>query len=267
MQEIKSGLKMYGALLKMTLRGILQYRVDFWMSLVSVCLLNGANIVQLSVISWRFHALGSWQVGDLLVLYGLFLISWSIFSVFFFKLSKIEDEIVSGSFDVYLLRPVSPFLQLVGGDIKYTGLCDTLLGVVLVPMGLAMNGTHWGLWQILWFVVFVLSGGAIAVCIKFLISCATFWTTKANALNQVFIQIYLLTQKYPVTIFGPAFRVLVTGLVPVAYLNFYPAVFLLGKSDAPFWMCTLSPVVALVLAGISALVWRRGLRRYNSCGG
>ncbi len=39
------------------------------------------------------------------------------------------------------------------------------------------------------------------------------------------------------------------------------------KSDAPFWMCTLSPVVALVLAGISALVWRRGLRRYNSCGG
>ena len=51
MQGIKSGLKMYGSLLKMTLRGILQYRVDFWMSLLSVCLLNGANIVQLSVIS------------------------------------------------------------------------------------------------------------------------------------------------------------------------------------------------------------------------
>ena len=75
MQEVKAGLKMYGSLLKMTLRGILQYRVDFWMSLVSVCLLNGANIVQLSVISWRFHALGSWQVGDLLVLYGLLLSS------------------------------------------------------------------------------------------------------------------------------------------------------------------------------------------------
>ncbi len=267
MQEVKAGLKMYGSLLKMTLRGILQYRVDFWMSLVSVCLLNGANIVQLSVISWRFHTLGSWQVGDLLVLYGLFMISWSIFSVFFYKLSKIEDEIVSGTFDVYLLRPVSPFLQLVGGDIKYTGLCDTLLGAVLVPTGLAMSGTHWGLWQILWFVIFVLSGGAIAVCIKFLISCVTFWTTKASALSQVFIQIYLLTQKYPVTIFGPAFRVLVTGFVPVAYLNFYPAVYLLGKPDAPPWVCMLAPVVALLLAGVSALVWREGLRRYNSCGG
>lgn len=267
MREVKSGLKMYGSLLKMTMRGILQYRADFWMSLVSVSLLNGANIVQLSVISWRFHALGSWQVGDLLVLYGLFMISWSIFSVFFYRLSKIEDEIVSGSFDVYLLRPVSPFLQLVGGDIKYTGLCDTLLGVVLIPTGLSMTGTHWGLWQIFWFVIFVLSGGAIAVCIKFLISCVTFWTTKASALSQVFIQIYLLTQKYPVTIFGPAFRVLVTGLVPVAYLNFYPAVYLLGKPDAPPWVCMMAPVIAMVLAGIAALVWRSGLRRYNSSGG
>ena len=156
MKNLKLNLKMYFSLLKMTFRGILQYRADFWMSLVSVVLLNGANIVQLSVISWRFHNLGGWQVGELLVLYGLFMISWSIFSVFFIKLSKIEEEILSGSFDVYLLRPVSPFLQLVGGDINYTGLCDTLFGAVLIPMGLAMSGNHWGLWQILWFVIFVL---------------------------------------------------------------------------------------------------------------
>ena len=267
MKNLKLNLKMYFSLLKMTFRGILQYRADFWMSLVSVVLLNGANIVQLSVISWRFHNLGGWQVGELLVLYGLFMISWSIFSVFFIKLSKIEEEILSGSFDVYLLRPVSPFLQLVGGDINYTGLCDTLFGAVLIPMGLAMSGNHWGLWQILWFVIFVLSGGAITVCCRFLISCVTFWTVKAHALSSVFTQIYLLIQKYPVSIFGKAFQVLVTGLVPVAYLNYYPACYLLDKPDAPAFVCMLSPVVALILAGISALVWHRGLRRSNSCGG
>jgi len=267
MQEVKFNIKMYGSLLRMTMRGILQYRADFWMSLVSVVLLNSANIVQLSVISWRFHTLGNWQVGDLMVLYGLFMISWSIFSVFFFKLSKIEDEIVSGTFDVYLLRPVSPFLQLVGGDINYTGLCDTILGAVLITMGLLMTGARWGLWQILWFAVFVISGGTIVVCCKFLISCVAFWTTKAGALSSVFTQIYLLTQKYPVTIFGPAFRVLVTGIVPVAYLNFYPATYLMGKPDVPPWMCMMSPVVALILVGIAALVWQGGLRRYNSSGG
>ena len=267
MRELKFNVKMYVSLLRMTMRGILQYRGDFWMSLVSVLLLNGANIVQLSVIAWRFHALGNWRVGDLLVLYGLFMISWSIFSVFFRKLSKIEEEIVSGSFDVYLLRPVSPFLQLVGGDINYTGLCDTVMGIALVITGLAMTGAQWNGWQICWFFVFVLSGGTIVVCLRFLISCVTFWTTKADALGSVFTQIYLLTQKYPVTIFGRGFRLLVTGLVPVAYLNFYPAAYLLDKPDARPWLCMMAPVVALIWVVIAAVVWHIALQKYNSSGG
>ena len=266
MREFKFHIKMYGSLLKMTMRGILQYRADFWMSLVSVLLLNGANIVQLSVISWRFKALGNWQVGDLLVLYGLFMISWSIFSVFFRKLSKIEEEIVNGSFDVYLLRPVSPFLQLVGGDINYTGLCDTIMGIALVMTGLVMTGIQWDWKQICWFIIFVLSGGTIVVCLRFLISCVTFWTTKAGALSSLFTQIYLLTQKYPVTIFGRGFRFLVTGLVPVAYLNFYPAVYLLDKPDAPYWLCRIAPLIALGWVVIAAVVWHIGLQRYNGSG-
>lgn len=267
MNEFWFHIKMYGALLKMTMRSMLQYRADFWMSLVSVVLLNGANIIQLSVISWRFNSLGGWSVGELLVLYGMFMISWSIFSIFFRKLSKIEEEIVSGVFDIYLLRPVSPFLQLVGGDMNHIGLCDTLMGLALVAAGQARAGVHWGVGHILWFVVFILSGGAIVVCIRFLISCLAFWTTKAKALSSLFTQLYLLTQKYPATIFGKVFQVLVTGIVPVAYLNFYPATYLMGKADAPPWLCMLSPVVAMVMIGISALVWRQGLRRYDSCGG
>ena len=171
---------MYILLLKMTLRGILQYRVDFLISLVSVVLLNGANIVQLSVISWRFNALGNWRVGDLLVLYGMFMISWSIFSIFFRKLSKIQEEIVNGGFDIYLLRPVSVFLQLVGGDINYTGLCDIAMGIALVITGLTATDTVWTWWHISWFVLFALSGGTIVVCLRFLISCVAFWTTKAD---------------------------------------------------------------------------------------
>lgn len=267
MKELQFNIKMYMSLLKMTMRGILQYRADFWMSLVSVVLLNGANIVQISVISWRFHALGSWGIGDLLVLYGLFMVAWSIYSVFFRKISKMEEEIVSGEFDMYLLRPISPFLQLVGGDINYTGLCDTIMGAALIVSGLAMTDVRWGLGYVLWFFIFILSGGAIVVCLRLLISCVAFWTTKASALDSVFTQVYLLTQKYPITIFGRAFRVLMTGIVPVAFLNFYPAVYLMGKRDAPTWLCMLSPVVAAGLAGAASLVWRQGLRRYNSSGG
>ena len=82
-------------------------------------------------------------------------------------------------------------------------------------------------------------------------------------------QFHGLVQWYPIEIFGRAFRVIVTGLLPVAFLNYYPALFLLGKLDhtaAGWWLAYMSPLVALVLLGIVARVWRLALIQYTSSG-
>jgi len=79
-----------------------------------------------------------------------------------------------------------------------------------------------------------------------------------------------LVQNYPIDIFGLWFRVIVTGLIPVAFMNYYPALMLLGKLDphAPSaWLGYISPVVALILAAIASGVWHLALRRYSSAGG
>lgn len=266
MKSKRFNLRIYLSLIRMTLRSMMQYRADFWMSLVGVVILNSANLVQLGVLSWRFETIGNWGVGDLMVLYGLCMICWSLYSIFFKNLSNLQTEIVTGAFDKYLLRPVSPFVQLVGGEIRYTGLCDTIMGALLVASGLAALGLRWTPIDFLWLFVFIVSGGVIIVCIQFIVACVAFWSTKASALRSIVTHIYLLIQKYPITIFGTAFRVLVTAVLPVAFLNFYPAAMLLRKPDAPQWLCMLSPAVALLLVFLSGRMWKRGLRRYNSSG-
>jgi ABC-2 type transport system permease protein len=82
-------------------------------------------------------------------------------------------------------------------------------------------------------------------------------------------QFYGLVQWYPIDIFGKAFRVIVTGLIPVAFMNYYPALMLLDKLDREspwWWLGYMSPIVALLLVGITAGVWRLALRRYSSSG-
>ena len=54
------------------------------------------------------------------------------------RILSLGAEIVNGTFDKYLLRPVSPFIQFVGGEIQYVGLCVTLLGVLLLTAGLSV---------------------------------------------------------------------------------------------------------------------------------
>ena len=144
MQKSFFSARIYGHLIKMSLRSMMQNRADFWTSLAGVLTLNGANIAQMSIVSWRFGTVGNWTAGDLMMLYGLYMVSVSLYSIFFGRIALLESEIIHGTFDKYLVRPVNVFVQFVGGEIRYVGLSDTLLGIGLIVLGKAFTGIAWG---------------------------------------------------------------------------------------------------------------------------
>ena len=60
-----------------------------------------------------------------------------------------------------------------------------------------------------------------------------------------------------------------TFAVPVAFVNWYPALFVLDRPDPfglPSALQLASPVAAAVLCLLASLAWRAGLRSYRSTG-
>ncbi|MDQ3165867.1 MAG: ABC transporter permease, partial [Actinomycetota bacterium] len=61
----------------------------------------------------------------------------------------------------------------------------------------------------------------------------------------------------------------VTFIVPLAFVNWYPALYLLDVED-PFGLPSVlqyaSPVAAVLAAAAAAVAWRAGVRRYRSTG-
>ena len=58
-------------------------------------------------------------------------------------------------------------------------------------------------------------------------------------------------------------------MLPIAFVNWYPCLFLLGRPDPfglPGWLQLAAPVPAALLLGLCALVWRAGVRHYESTG-
>lgn len=266
MRRLRFDLTMYKRLLGITMRGMMQYRADFWSSFVGVLLLNGANVAQIGILSWRFSAIGTWTTGELMFLFGIFMTCYSVYSILFYKIEGLEYEIVSGEFDRYLLRPMSPFLQLIGRELRYIGGCDMLMGIMLMVVGYGMLRPGWSARQFLLLPVFILSGSVIITSIKLALSSVTFWVTRAGALHGILRELLTLVQKYPISIFHVGFRFLVTALVPIAFLNYYPAAYLLGKAEVPGAIALLAPLVALLFACAAFMLWRIGLRRYASTG-
>jgi len=61
----------------------------------------------------------------------------------------------------------------------------------------------------------------------------------------------------------------VTFVFPLAFVNWLPALYVLGRPyplDLPTWFAFTPPLVAAVCCVLAGLAWRAGLRSYRSTG-
>ncbi len=263
-------IRIYFKLLGIALKSMIQFRADFLVGLVGVITENAVNLLAISVILGSFHDLAGWTIWEIVFLYGLWMTGSSLYSLLFFHLIDLEEYLVKGSFDTFLLRPLSPFLMLLTVDVNINGIADVIFGLASLSLAMANLKLQFSADKGLYLGIMLISAALIQLGITLALSSVAFWTTRSSGLVYAVNQVnWNMTQQYPLEMFGRGFRVLVTCFIPVAFLNYYPARWLLGKTapgDPWYFLSFLSPVVAMALLGVAALVWKRGLRHYNSTG-
>ena len=265
-----SAVALYLRLIRVAWQSRLQYRADFLTGVMGVIVLNLVNVSLIGILVSRFRHLNGWSLWEMVFLYCLWLLGHSFYSFFFWHISALEEYLVEGTFDQFLLRPASPFIMFLGREVQYLGVADltfSILGLSLAyqNLNLQWSCTHW-----LFFAAAVIAGTLIETTLVLMIACISFWTGRSRRAHRLLNRLNMMVQYYPVDIFGYAFRIIVTGLLPVAFMNYYPSLMLLGKLDSqsPWgWLGYMSPVVALTLVIITSFIWHLALHRYSSSGG
>lgn len=261
--------QLYFRLIHISLLSRMQYRANFIVGLLGLIVWNVVNLGLIGVLVTQFTSLKDWTLWELVFLYCLWILGHSLYALFFSHTSQMEDYLIEGTFDQFLLRPASPLIQVLGREFQYIEIADALFALTGISLAYAQLGLHWDVWRWGFFVAAVISGAVIVFALNLLIACTAFWTGRSRGASFVARQFYGLVQWYPIEIFGKAFRVIVTGLIPVAFMNYYPALLLLDKleyANAGWWLSYLSPVVAVLLLGIVSFEWRLALKQYTSSG-
>jgi ABC-2 type transport system permease protein len=263
-------LRLYVRLIGISMQARMQYRLDFVMGFINIVALNAVSLGLISILVYRFLNLHGWVIWELIFLYCLWLLGHSIYSLLFWHFWDLQEYITQGTFDQFLLRPASPFVQFIGREVQYIGFADVSVAVAGLSLAYVKLELHWSTTEWLFLPLVVISGTVIETTLVLMMACISFWTGRSDAAIDMIMEFNFLVQNYPIDIFGLWFRVIVTGLIPVAFMNYYPALMLLNKFDASgeyWWLAYMSPVVALVLSIIASGVWRLALRRYSSSGG
>lgn len=258
--------RIYVKLILTQLRAHLEYRADFWIGIAGVVLTHGAPLVFVWAVFLRVPEVGGWTAWQIALLYGLAILPRGLAELFCDGSWAMRQLVNRGDFDRLLVRPLSPAVQSLTWIASIHGLGSIVLGAVVVLRARSELDLSWAWWE--WgFLLLCLLGSVVLIgSVNLASNSVAFWEPSANSQFPYLIAHTAEFVKFPVPIYGRAIQVLVTWVLPFAFISYYPGSVLLDKPDANHWLGYGSPAAGLVAALVAALIWRRGLSRYQSTG-
>jgi ABC-2 type transport system permease protein len=100
--------------------------------------------------------------------------------------------------------------------------------------------------------------------------CIVFWAVEGREVSNAFTDGGNFFAQYPINVYDAWLRRFLAFVVPMAFVCYYPALYILDKPDPlglPSWLRFASPFVAATAATTSGFVWRFAVRHYRSAGG
>ena len=116
----------------------------------------------------------------------------------------------------------------------------------------------------------IVSGVLIYTGVWIALATIAFWIVDAIEFVNAFTYGGNFLSAYPITIFGRWLQSLVVFLIPIAFVAYMPALYILDKPDElglPEALQYVSPLVALLTVLVARLVWENAVRHYRSAGG
>ncbi len=168
-----------------------------------------------------------------------------------------------------LTRPMNPFLQILASDLNLRHLGGMLQGCFAFVIAFNLVEIEWTTGKVLYLPVFVLSAGMLYLMLFTLEATLCFWTTESNeAINAVTYGGRTLAV-YPLDIYGDWLRRFFLFVVPLGFVIFLPATYVLDKPlpfGFPAWTQFIAPPVTVAFGFVAARLWRLGINRYRSTG-
>ena len=207
--------------------------------------------------------IAGWNFKQVLLLYGITLIAIGISDLCFDSLYDIGPKYIrDGEFDKILLRPVHPLISIIGSSKAFTSIGYLGLGLFITIKMLIELSIPITFFLILKIVLFSIIGAAITGAILTIFSIASFWTYKSNEVIWTFYRIHTFAQ-YPIDIYNGFIKILITVILPFAFVAYYPTINYLGMDK---YMIYLSPIIMIILWIIAIRVWNWALNKYRSTG-
>lgn len=250
-------------------RSALEYRADFSLETLMGLVRQGVGFVLIWVILARFESLAGWTLGEVAFLYGLRLTMLALCGLATGSIWGLQTIVRLGEFDRYLVRPVPPLLQLLTLRIPISAFGDLLGGLVLLVAAARLVGLAWTPLALLYLLLALAGGALVLLSMRLLVVSFSFRVLSVSGPMGIVDNLFNEFGTYPLSIFNATLQLVLTFGLPVAFMAYFPAAALLGRTGElqvhPVFAYG-APLAGVFWMAIALQVFEREMRNYQSSG-
>lgn len=263
-------IRLMGIYTKTVMKAWFQYKVDAVLRSVAVFLREATGIIVIYFALLKFDSLNGWNLKEMLFLFSLLFLTYGILILFFTGLRDFGGMVRDGGFDRFLLRPRGVLFQIIFVNADwFAAIGHGGLGIVLFVISAGQVGIQWNAVTIIYYVLAVAGGVLIQGAIFLFLGTLNIYLLETGSLKELFYWNMRKFAGYPISIFHKVIQAGMIYVVPFAFVNYFPAQFLLRKPDMaqyPEIFLYITPIVGVVMYGMAYVFWRFSLRYYKSSG-
>ncbi|MFE9306190.1 ABC transporter permease [Streptomyces sp. NPDC088353] len=267
--RLVEGLRAYRLIAAMWIRSTMAYRASFVMTTAGSFVATGLDFVAILLMFSRVDALGGYALPEIAFLYGLSATAFGLADLAIGSMDRLGRRVRDGTLDTLLVRPAPVLAQVAADRFALRRLGRLTQGALVLGWAMSRLDVDWTPLKLLLMPVMVVSGCAI-FCAVFVAGAAfQFVAQDASEVQNAFTYGGTTLLQYPPTVFAKELVRGVTFVLPLAFVNWLPALYVLGRPyplDLPRWTAFAPPLVAMACCALAGAAWRVGLRSYRSTG-
>ncbi|MFP3992154.1 ABC transporter permease [Streptomyces sp. E11-3] len=263
------GLRAYGIIVSMWVRSTLTYRASFAMTVFGSFAATAFDFVAILMMFSHVDALGGYSLGEIAFLYGTAGTAFGLTELLMGSVQRLGRRVRDGTLDTLLVRPVPVLVQVAADRFALRRIGRLAQGMLVLGYALLVVDVHWTPLKVLLVPMTVISGAAIFGALYVAGAAFQFVAQDASEVQNAFTYGGNTLLQYPPSIFAKDLVRGVTFVLPLAFVNWLPALYVLDRENPlglPQWLAFLPPLVAVGCGALAGLAWRAGLRSYRSTG-
>ena len=257
-------MKLYFKALKMHLMSELQYKGSFIMSIISQILTFFSYYFVILSLFTKFDNIKGFNLYEVLLCFSIIQFGFAFNEVFARGIDKFDNLIIDGRFDQILLRPKNIILQVLITESDFVKIARVIQALIIMVIALTNLNIKITPIKIITLILMFISAIAIFFGLFLLSASYCFITIQGLEVRNVFTDGGKSMAQYPIGIFNKSFIFIFTFIIPYAFVNYYPLLFFLGKSDNILY--AFSPLIVFIYLIPCFILFNLGVKKYSSVG-